>query len=76
MDFPIHIDTISIGLPILYFKSSQVKFLNYDFFLSLKVVSILANSGYPDEMQYYAVFHLSLHCLSKSLFRGFQDTKS
>ena len=25
MDFPIHIDTISLGLPILYFKGSQVK---------------------------------------------------
>ena len=26
MDFPIHIDTISMGLFIVYFKSSQVKF--------------------------------------------------
>ena len=26
MDFPIHIDTISMGLPILYFKVSQVEF--------------------------------------------------
>ena len=24
--FPIHIDTISMGLPILYFKGSQVEF--------------------------------------------------
>ena len=24
MDFPIHIDTISMGLPIIYFKGSQV----------------------------------------------------
>ena len=26
MDFSIHIDTISMGLPILYFKGSQVAF--------------------------------------------------
>ena len=25
-DFPIHIDTISMGLSIVYFKGSQVKF--------------------------------------------------
>ena len=24
MDFPIHIDTISMGLPIVYFKGSRV----------------------------------------------------
>ena len=25
MDFPIHIDIISMGLPIVYFKGSQVE---------------------------------------------------
>ena len=35
---------------------------------------ILANSGDPDEMQHYAAFHLSLHCLPKYLFGGFQYT--
>ena len=25
MDFPIHIDEISIGLPIVYFKGSQIE---------------------------------------------------
>ena len=39
MDFPIHIDTISMGQPIVYFKESQVVFsLNYDVFLSLKAL--------------------------------------
>ena len=33
-------------------------FLNYDVFLSLKVVLILANSKDPDEMQHTAAFHL------------------
>ena len=28
MDFPIHIDTISMGLPIVHFKASQVEFSN------------------------------------------------
>ena len=27
MDFPIHIDTISMGLSIVYFKGSQVELL-------------------------------------------------
>ena len=26
MDLPIHIDTISMGLPIVFFKGSQVEF--------------------------------------------------
>ena len=31
MDFPIHIGTVSMGLPIVHFKESQVEFsLNYD----------------------------------------------
>ena len=29
VDFPIHIDTIGIGLPIVYFKGSQVEFSNF-----------------------------------------------
>ena len=40
------------------------------------VISILANSAEPDEMQHYAAFHLGLHCLPKYPFRGFQYTKS
>ena len=47
-------------------------FLNYDVFLSLKVVLILANSAEPNEMQHYAAFHLGLHYLPKYLFRDFQ----
>ena len=34
-------------------------YLNYDVFLSLKVVLILANSADPDEMQHDAAFHLN-----------------
>ena len=73
MDFPIHIDTISMGLPIVHFKGSQVEF--YNAILSLKVILILANSADPDEMQHSAAFHQGLHCLHKYLFRGFQYKK-
>ena len=50
-------------------------FLNYDVFLSLKVVLMLANSEDTDEMQLYAAFHLGLHFIPKYPFRGFQKTK-
>ena len=45
------------------------------YFLSLKVVLILANSADPDEMQHYAAFHLGFHCLLKDSFRGVPYTK-
>ena len=86
MDFPIHIDTISMGLPIVYFKGSQVKVSNYDVLLSLKVVLFNLSKQWrtrwkaawcadPDEMQHYAAFHLGLHCLPKYPFKVFQQTK-
>ena len=58
MDFPIHIDTISMGLPIVYFKGHRYNFLHYDVFLSLKVDIILANNADLDD----SAFHLGLHC--------------
>ena len=63
MDFPIYVNTICMGLPILNFKGLQIKFLNYDVFLYLKVGLMLANSADTDEVQHYAAFHLGLHCL-------------
>ena len=61
MDFPIHIDSISIGLPIVYFRVHRQNFLN-QIFLPLNVILVLANCAVPDEMQQYAAFHLGLHC--------------
>ena len=61
IDFHIIIDRISMYLPILYFKGSQVKIsihCPWSFF-------ILANSADPDEMPHYAAFHLGLHYLLK-----------
>ena len=54
-------------------KFSMIFF--YDVFLSLKFVVISAKSADPDEMQHYAAFHLSLHCLPKYPLRNFQYTK-
>ena len=39
LEFPINIDTIRMGLPIVCFKGSHVEFLNH-IFLSLDVVLI------------------------------------
>ena len=44
-------------------------------FLSLKIAFILANCADPDEMQPYAAFHLSLHCLPKNLLTSIQNEK-
>ena len=59
-----HIDTMSMGLSIVYLNESQVEF-------SLHYISVLieANSVDPDEMQHYAAFHLGRHCLPKHPLR-------
>ena len=62
MDYPIHIDTISMELSILCFKVLMIRISIYNsVFLSLKIVFILANSADPDE------YHRGVHCLSKYL---------
>ena len=51
MDFPLHIDTISMRLPIVHFTGLRVDFfLKFDVFLSRKVVLhvIIANSAGRD----------------------------
>ena len=75
MDFSIHLDTISMGLPIVYFKGSQVKVPKLWCISVPEGFLILANSADPDEMQHYAAFHQSLHCLPKHSFRCFRYTK-
>ena len=64
-----------MGLSIIYFKGSQVRFPNYDIFKSPKIVLTPANSVDPDEMHHYGAFHLGLHCLQKYSFRGFKNIK-
>ena len=43
--------------------------------MSRRFVFIFANNADPDEMQYYAVFHLRIHYLPKYLFKGIQNKK-
>ena len=77
MEYPIHINTISMGLSILYFKGLPVKASIYKMmyycprrlFLSLKI----ENSADPDEMLPYVAFHLGLHCLPKYPFISIQN---
>ena len=52
------------------FKLSRF-FLDFDVFMSLKVVASLATSFDPDKMQHHAAFHLDLYCLPKYPFMGF-----
>ena len=70
MYFPIMFDEVRSGWSIIYIQGSQViYFLNLC--LSLKIEFSLANGVDPDEMLYYAKFHLGLHCLPKYSLRGF-----
>ena len=75
MDFPIQIDTISMGLPIMYFKGSQIEFSKLECFSVPECCFNLANSADPDEMQHCAAFHQGLHCLPKNPFRDIWSLK-
>ena len=71
MDFPIHIDTTCMGLPIVHFKGRQVEFSElWCIYVPKDCFNILANSADTDKMQLYAAFHLGLHCLPECPFRG------
>ena len=72
MYFPIHIDTISMGLSILHFKGSQAEF-SYLWCISIPEGCFnVSKQCDPDEMQHYAAFCQGLHCLPKYPFRGSQ----
>ena len=76
MDFPIPIDTISIGLTIVFFQGSQVDFSK------LSGISVPVGCFNPSKqcrlMKCSIVLnfiHLGLQCLPEYPFRGFQHTK-
>ena len=81
MDNPIHIDIISMELPILSFKGFCVNItidINTMWCISVpEKYHSLANSADPDDMPPYAAFCLGLHCLPKTkyLFTSIQDFK-
>ena len=76
MGFPIQIDSIRMGMSILYFKGSHVRIPNNERFLSLKIVFIVAYSAVPDEILHHASNHLGLPYLPKYLFMGILHKKS
>ena len=51
-------DTINMRWSIEYYEGSQVKFCKDIILLSLKIIFVLANSEYPDEMPHYGAFYL------------------
>ena len=62
---------MKLGWFTVYIKGSQVKISK----LSVMIVFIiLAISADPDGMPNFETFYLSLHCMPKSWFRGFQCT--
>ena len=60
------------SLPQLLILEYVTGVLNYDVFLSLKAVLILANSADPDEKQHFAAFHLGLQCLGFGYISKFE----
>ena len=46
-------------------SGQRSKFLNFNIFLSLKIVLILTSSADPDEMPHYVAFHLGFNCFAK-----------
>ena len=67
MGHPIHVDSLSMELSILYFKG-LIAGLNFYKMMYFCPFVIWANSADPDEMPHYAAFHQGLHCLPKYLF--------
>ena len=53
LDFPLHIDLISMGLPIVYFKGSPVSFSRLRCISVHECCLILANSADPGEIKYF-----------------------
>ena len=76
MDFPMHVDIISMKLPILYFKGSKVEISKLWCISVTKNCFCLWNSGDPDEKLHYAAFNLGLLCLPKYLFADIQNEKA
>ena len=67
MDYPKHIDTITMDYSIIYFKGVIVK-------MSKKVVLILANSADSGKMPPRdIILHLGLPCLPMYLFTGIKN---
>ena len=75
MDYPIHIDTISMELFMMYFSGHQSNFLQNDVFTSLNIVFTLANNADHNKMHPYVVFQLILTVCQRSRCSGTQNVK-
>ena len=71
MNFPIQINTIAMGLSVIYFKGSRVEICKLRCTSVVKDCFCRSKSADPDEMRCFAAFYLCLHCLPKYPFRGF-----
>ena len=69
MDFSIKFDTFNSGWSIVYVNGSKVIISKEEFYFTLKIYFLIANSPDPDEMPHSASFHLGYHCLN--FFYGF-----
>ena len=79
MEFPMHVERISMKLYIFCFNGiAGQNFYKMMFFLicGLKIDFIFGNSSDPDEMPQYAAFYQGLHCLPKYLFNMFAGIKN
>ena len=68
IEFPVKLDTVKSGWPIVYIEGSQAIISKNVIFLSLKIDFILGNSADPDEMPRNAAFHLGFHGLPKYMY--------
>ena len=60
------VDTIRLGLPIIYFEGSQVGITKLYFISVIEDCCILDNSADPDEMLHFAASDLCLHGMGES----------
>ena len=58
-----------LGIIHCTYDIKKSKAINKIVFISLKIISTIANSVDPDVMPHYAAFHLGLNCLPKYAFR-------
>ena len=61
------IDAINLECSMIEKSGHRLQFLNRITVFSLKIIFVLANSVYPDEMPHYAAFNLGLLCLQWTL---------
>ena len=75
MDFPIHVKTIHMQLPILYFKRGSQLELFKLWRISVMKICFVAHDAARHELPHHAAFHLCIYCFSKYQLAGIQNVK-